>query len=140
MPLALCYANGFGTNRNYKQAVRYLKLADGRGIKGAGDELRRLYEAKFKKLVRRVYATAMELIHMRKYTEALSLLERTVPLGYPKALYTLGCLYEFGIGTGVSNRKAADEYYSRALCDSETFGKFRDPGSAYKLTVLKMIR
>ena len=140
LPLALCYSSGFGTNRDYKAAVRYLKLAVERGIRAAEEELRRIYEAKLGKLVRRIYATGMELIHMKKYTEALSLLEKTAHLGYPKALYTLGCLYEFGVGTGKSDRARADEYYERALADGSRFGKFRDPGSAYKLKLLKMIR
>ncbi len=140
LPLALCYSRGRGVAFSYSLAVRYLKLASERGMHGADEELEVLYQRRMRKMIRSIYSCAMSLIHLKKYTEAMELLERSAGLGYPKALYTLGCLYEFGVGTGRSDRAAADKYYAQALQGNKVFEKFKDPSSAYKLKILKMIR
>jgi TPR repeat protein len=55
-------------------------------------------------------------------------------LGNPKAIYTLGCLYEFGLGLEVNKD------YAYALYEDAYRMKFRDPRAQYKLRVLKMVR
>ena len=140
LPLALCYINGFGINRDYKQATAALKAAMSVGAKGAGSELNRLYARKMEKLVRHLYSTSVRLIHQKKFNEAVRLLSSFEALCYPKALYTLGCLYEFGRGVEKSDRATADKYYTMAYNGGGNFGSFADPTSAYKLKILKMIR
>ena len=140
LPLALCYAKGEGTAFSYKQAVRYLSVAQERGSSRAASELDRLLRRRMKKMIRQLYSQAMSLIYMRKYEEAFTLLLRSVSLGYPKALYTLGCLYEFGVGTKRSDKISAAKYYDMALTGNKNFEKFSDPMSKYKLKILKMIR
>ena len=140
LPLALCYSRGFGTEFSYKQAVKYLKAAANAGYEGAAEELNALYKRKMKKMVRALYSTAMRLIYMQKYDEAARLLSSFESLAYPKALYTLGCLYEFGRGVAASDKITANRYYDMAYRGNPTFGNFDDPASAYKLKLLKMIR
>lgn len=139
LPLAKCYIDGFGTNRNYKKATAAIKAAMARGIKGAEAELNAIYRQKMNKLVRRLYSTAMRLIHQKKFCEAVKMLSSFEALCYPKAIYTLGCLYEFGRGAPKSDRAKADKYYELA-CRGSAFGSFTDPNSTYKLKILKMIR
>lgn len=140
LPLALCYSRGFGTQFSYKKAVKYLKAAANAEYPGAAQELNTLYKRKMKKMVRSLYSTSVRLIYMRKYDEAARLLRSFESLAYPKALYTLGCLYEFGRGVDNSDRAMANKYYDMAYRGSSEFGSFDDKSSHYKLKLLKMIR
>ena len=140
MPLALCYSRGIGTDFNYRAAIKHLTVAASRGIKGAKDELIRLQSRKMKKMVRSLYSTAMALIHQKKHKEAYDVLLAAAPFGYPKALYTLGCLYEFGAGLSACDRAKANEYYELAMRGNENYPPFKDLSAEYKLRILKMIR
>lgn len=140
MPLALCYSRGFGTRFSYRDAVRYLRLATENGNEAAADELKRLFTRRMNKMVRSLYAQSMELIFMKKYEEAVRLLSSFESLAYPKALYTLGCLYEFGRGVGASDKITANKYYDEAAKGSSQYGSFTDPGSQYKIKILKLLR
>lgn len=140
LPLALCYSRGFGTSFSYKKAVKYLKAAANAGYTGAAQELNVLYKRKMNKMVRSLYSKAVRLIYMHKYDEAARLLSSFESLAYPKALYTLGCLYEFGRGVAGSDKAAANKYYDMAYRGSAAFGSFDDKDSRYKLKLLKMIR
>ena len=137
--LAFCYSRGLGTAFSFRDAVKYLKIAKSMGLGGASDELTLLYKRRMQKSVRALYAQSMELLFQKKYSEAAKLLSSFESLGYPKALYTLGCLYEFGRGAPKSDRAKADKYYELA-CRGSAFGSFTDPNSTYKLKILKMIR
>lgn len=138
--LAMCYARGFGTAFSYKNAVKHLKYCRSIGISAAAKELDTLYKRRLRKMVRSLYSASMSLIYQKKYAEAVRLLMSFESLAYPKALYTLGCLYEFGRGVGRSDRVRAAQYYERASMDGPEFDGFRDPASVYKLKILKMIR
>ena len=140
MMLALCYSRGFGTNFSYSNAVKYLKLSQDMSFGGASEELNRLYTARMKKMVRSLYSKAMRLIHMKKYAEAVKFLRSFESLGYPKALYTLGCMYEFGRGVSRSDVGMATKYYKLAFAGSPAFGNFADPRSDYKRKILLMLR
>ncbi len=140
MPLAICYSRGFGTDFSYTDAIKYLKIAEKIGFAGASDELNILYERRMKKMVRSLYSKAMRLIHMKKYGEAVKFLRSFESLGYPKALYTLGCMYEFGRGVTRSDVGMATKYYKMAFAGSPTFGNFADPRSDYKRRILLMLR
>jgi len=140
MPLAICYSRGFGTEFSYKDAINYLKIAEKTGFAGATEELNILYERRMKKMVRSLYSKAMRLIHMKKYGEAVRFLRSFESLGYPKALYTLGCMYEFGRGVTRSDVGMATKYYKLAFAGSPVFGNFADPRSDYKRRILLMLR
>ena len=132
--LGRCYADGVGTERDFYLAARYLTRALRLGIVEAEPYLRRIFEGKKKALTRSGYSRAMRLIYRKKFSEAAFELEKCVPLCYGKGIYTLACLYEFGLGVP-TDRKRAYELYERAF----EF-KFRDPRARYKLCRLKMSR
>ena len=133
-PLGMCYANGFGTNFNGKLAVKYLSLAGKQGDERAKTEIERLYNNKKKSIARKIYSTAMRLIHQKKFSIAAEYLEIAVGFEHAKATYTLGCLYEFGRGVKCDKARAYKLY------DLATKFAFADPRSKYKLSVLKMLK
>ncbi len=133
-PLGVCYARGFGTAFDFKEAIRCLSIADRLGEKDARKEIVRLCENKKRRLGEKLYSTAMRLIYSGKFEIAKEYLDVAARFSHPKAIYTLGCLHEFGRGTEL-NRDKAYELYGRA----EEVG-FNDARSSYKLTILKMIK
>ncbi len=136
----ICYSRGIGTAFSYKNAITALKYAQNAGIKGAAEELDKLYRRRMKKMIRSLYSSAMTLIYKKDYNGAVDLLLSFDSLSYPKAIYTLGCLYEFGRGVPRSDRTKANYYYEKAFSGSRDFEPFKDPLSKYKLKILKMIR
>lgn len=138
--LAFCYSRGLGVAFSFKNAVKYLKIAKSLGLSGAAAELDLLYRRRMKKMVRALYSQAMELLYMKKPLEAARLLSSFESLGYPKALYTLGCLFEFGKGVAKPDPKRAQSYYEKAYIGNSTFGNFKDPESDYKFKIMKLIR
>ena len=133
-PLAECYELGLGTNRNYDEAIRLYKIALSDGIELSRDRIDGLMKKKLGKVRRRLYSTAMRLVHKRKFKDALNYLEIARDVETPEAIYTLGCFYEFGI------RVPCDKEYAFSLYEAAYAMGFRDPRANYKLKVLKMIR
>ncbi len=137
--LGLCYAKGFGTEFSFREAIKYLTLAAQNGAAEAAELIRTLKTRRRSRAVRQLYATVCELIYMKKFHEAHRMLTASVELGYPKAIYTLGLAYEFGVGCECS-RKRANEYYDMARIGSAAFGSFVDEGAKYKSKFLKIIK
>ena len=132
--LGLCYSRGIGTAFDFKSAVNTLSYAARLGNERAKAELERIMENKRRHLLGKVYSDAMSMIHQKKPWEAARLLAMLERYGHAKAIYTLGCLNEFGLGIP-TDRTRASELYERAF---EL--KFRDPRAVYKLRILKMTR
>lgn len=133
-PVALCYYLGFGVNRDFKKAIEYFKSAERTGDSRAHEKIIALLDNKVKKTSKKLYSTAMRLIHMKKFSAAQSYLEIAANINNPKAIYTLGCFLEFGIAMP-TDKKRAFELYEKAYAMS-----FRDPRSIYKLSILKIIK
>ena len=134
LPLGLAYATGFGTKLDYCKATEYLKLAVHHGYDKAAQALESISKHRMKRMSQRHYSRAMELIYQKKISEARRELEIAADLTNPNAIYTLGCLYEFGICAPCDKERAYRLYES-----SYRLG-FRDPRALYKLFVLKKIR
>ena len=132
--LGRCYATGMGTAFSFKLADKNLRAAARLGVKEAEGELIRLLSSKKKHMSRALYSAAMRLLHQKKLAEARRLLTVGEQLSHPAATYTLGCLFEFGIG-GECKRDEAFSLYNRSF----DLG-FRDPRQRYKLKVLQMTR
>lgn len=133
-PLGLCYAYGFGTAFDFERAIRTLAIADNRGNTEARAEVQRLIKNKKLSLAKKFYSTAMHLIYKGKFDIAKRYLEAATELSLSKAIYTLGCLFEFGKGTQTDKNEA---YRLYALADE---AGFKDTRSKYKLTILKMLK
>lgn len=133
-PLGKCYEYGIGTRLNYKRARNILLKAEALGDAAAHEELLTMMERKLRRTAQSLYSSAMRLFHAKKFKLAKSHLDIAVELGHPKAIYTIGCLYEFGMGVECDKNKAFDLYEEAYTL------KFRDPRARYKLIVLKMLR
>lgn len=134
LSLGICYAKGIGTRLDFSLAKEALTKAERLGVDGAENAIRTIMERKKTRIAKRCYSTAMRLIYMKKFDESKKYLEIAAQFKNPRAIYTLGCLYEFGIGAPCDKDKAFDLYeQSYSLF-------FRDPRSRYKLAVLRMLK
>ena len=129
--LGRCYARGIGVAFNFSLAVKYLSLAKKEGQGSVDKELYRLYEGKRRRMSRALYSTAIELYYNKKFDESMELISTCVRLGMPEAIYTVGCLYEFGIMLSPS-RETAMKYYKKAA----ELG-YKDRRGAHKQWLLK---
>lgn len=132
--LGRCYAHGIGTAFDFDLAMDTLMKAVRHGNSRASTELERLKRNKTKALSRQLFSKAMRLIYMQKYKDAIALLELCYRAGNPQAAYTLGCMYEFGLG-GYTDRETAKSLYEYSFRE-----RFRDPRQEYKLKILRMTR
>ncbi len=133
-PLGLCLSAGIGTARDYDAAIAVLKSAAELGSEGAHLQIKTLLERKKKKLTRRLYSAAMRLVYQKKYEAARDMLTLAAELGEEKSYYTIGCMYEFGLGSP-TDRISANKFYEK----SAMLGYFDDK-SRYKKAILKLIR
>lgn len=134
LPLGLCFATGRGTPLDYGRARRILTKAEHLGVEDATSAIKILMQKKMKKLARQFYSKAMRLIYQKKFEAAKKYLDISSELSCPKAIYTLGCLHEFGMGTPC-DKELAFKLYEKAYALL-----FRDPRSQYKLSVLRMMK
>lgn len=134
LPLAECYSTGYGTKLDFGAARTLLTEAERCGVEGARAKIIKLMDRKMKKLSDRIYSLSVRLIFKKKFSEAKRYLDIAADLIHPKAIYTLGCLYEFGIGTDC-DKDMAFSLYEKAYALS-----FRDPRASYKLKILKMVK
>lgn len=132
--LGRCFARGIGIDFNFNVAIDLLTKAMRNGSAEAKEEFDRLRENKTKALSRQLFSKAMRLIYQQKYREARAILEVCNQFGNAQAAYTLGCMYEFGLG-GYTDREGAKALYEYAFRE-----KFRDPRQEYKLKILRMTR
>ena len=129
-----CYAYGIGTAFDYKKAKAHLESALEAGYTTAQREIDRLVANRSARISEKSFSSAMRLLYKKKFDAAKGYLELCISLGNPKAIYTLGCLHEFGVGVPV------DKDYAFSLYEEAYKLKFRDPRAVYKLRVLKMVR
>lgn len=132
--LGRCYSRGIGTRFNFKAASAMLSAAKNLGQTSADIELRRIYENKKKHMVRSLYSTSMQLLYQKKFAEAKRLMEVCSGLGSTEAMYSLGCLYEFGVGTP-PDRRTALNYYKTAYA-----GGYSDYDQSQKQKILKVTK
>ena len=129
-----CYAYGIGTAFDYDLALKNFRAAEAAGYSTARREIERLESNRKKRISEKHFSTAMRLLYKKKFKAAKCYLDVCRSLGNPKAIYTLGCLYEFGLGLEVNKD------YAYSLYEDAYRMKFRDPRAQYKLRVLKMVR
>lgn len=130
--LGRCYARGIGVAFDFKTAAKYLSEAKNMGSASADRELYRIYENKKKHMMRSLYSTAIRLFYNKKFDLSRSMLEVCMSFGMPEAIYTIGCLYEFGI-TLPADRMIARKFYDKAA----ELG-YTDKAQSHKQKILKM--
>ena len=131
--LGRCYSRGIGVAFDFKTAVKYLTEAKNSGSATADSELLRIYENKKRHMTRSLYSTAMRLFYNKKFELSLEMLGTCMSFAMPEAIYSIGCLYEFGIVLPPDRQKARI-YYDKAA-ELGYSGK-----GAHKQRMLKMAK
>ena len=134
LALARCHARGIGTRLDYSKSRELLKRAKQLDVPGASLLITEIMESKRKKLSSARLSSAIQLLYQNKVALAKKHLEASACLQNAKAIYTLGCLYEFGLG-GNYDKDAAYKMYEKAFSL-----KFRDPRAKYKLAILRLVK
>lgn len=128
-----CYRTGFGVDRDFAKSRDAYTRALG-ACPRADAELKKMKEAREAHRRRRMMSGAMRLIRRKKYLDACERLTLLARSGDAKAMYTLGALFEFGLGVEADARRA-DRFYELARQSG-----FVDERTRYKLTILRLIR
>ena len=111
--LALCYKDGYGTARDFAAASSLLTVAAKQEYENAADEFNKLRSAKYRRIARRFYSISSELYRKGNIEEAIRFRNIAAKLGSARAMYLLGCHYEFGDGVP-ADRVKANAWYARA--------------------------
>ncbi len=112
--LALCYSRGYGTARDYETATRLLTVAAKQKHTEAEEELNAIKLAKYRRVARRFYSISSVLYRKGELNEAIKFRNIAAKLGSARAMYMLGCHFEFGDGLP-ADRVKANAWYSRAI-------------------------
>lgn len=115
--LAVCYLRGEGgLPYSYKEANKWLRRAEKRGVKRATEILAENKARRKKKLSRRVYAASSAILARGEAGDtvlAMQYRRLAAELGNARAMSALGCHYEFGYGVTL-NEDSATMWYARA--------------------------
>ncbi len=131
---ARCMLLGIGTNRDFYGARELLSMLQREGDARAEKLLASSDAARQRKRGQAKYQRAMGLIHKHKFALAAESLRGALKYKHGKGIYTLACLYDFGIGVRC-NRDRAYELYETAFRL-----RFRDPSAEYKQLVFRMLK
>lgn len=111
--LGLCYSRGYGVERNFGIANSLLSIAAKQKYEGAEAELRTLKNSKYRRIARRFYSISSVLYRKGDVMEAVKFRNIAAKLGSSRAMYVLGCHFEFGEGLPADRLKAG-AWYTRA--------------------------
>lgn len=111
--LGLCYGRSYGVARDYAAANSLLSIAAKRKYEGAEAELSALKARKYKRAARRFYSISSVLYRKGDVAEAVKFRNFAAKLGSARAMYVLGCHFEFGEGLPADRLKAG-AWYTRA--------------------------
>jgi TPR repeat protein len=111
--LALCYSRGYGVARDFALASELLSVAARRHCKGAEEELAAIRARKHRRAARRFYSISSVLYRKGNVMEAIKFRNIAAKLGSARAMYVLGCHFEFGDGIP-TDRVKAGAWYARA--------------------------
>ncbi len=132
--LGRCFSLGIGAAFSFNSARELFLLASRAGVSEADGELLILLERKKKHLIASLYSKGIRLIYNKKFIEAADALDLCARSGHGKAMYALGCLYEFG-RLGRTDKDTASRLYS-----ASRGAGFRTSNSSFKFKILNISR
>lgn len=128
--LGLCYSHGFGVNRDFTAAARLFAVAAKQGVSEAKIEAERIKARKYAKIGRRFYAISSVMYRKGDVLEAIKFRNIAAKLGNARAMYLLGCHFDFGDGLPMDKSKA-HAWYDRAAKAGYIPGGIKDLKSGY---------
>ena len=111
--LGVLYSEGRGVVCDYAAANRLLGVAAKQNYGNAKAIMEELRRRKHKKAARKVYSISSVLYRRGEVTEAIRFRMMSAKLGNERAMFMLGCHFEFGDGLPMDREKAA-AWYARA--------------------------
>ncbi len=111
--LGLCYSHGYGTERSYKNANDLLSIAAKKNYAEAEAHLAALKAQRHRRAAERFYSISSVLYRKGNLMEAVKFRNIAARLGSARAMYVLGCHFEFGEGVP-ADRVKAGAWYTRA--------------------------
>lgn len=111
--LGVLYSEGRGVVCDYAAANRLLGVAAKQNFGNAKAILEELRRRKHKKAAEKVYSISSVLYRRGEVTEAIRFRMMSAKLGNARAMFMLGCHFEFGDGLPMDREKAA-AWYARA--------------------------
>ena len=111
--LGVLYSQGRGVLCDYSIANSLLSVAAKQNYGDAKAILEELRRRKHKKAARKVYSISSVLYRRGDVTEAIRFRMMSAKLGNARAMFMLGCHFEFGDGLPMDREKAA-AWYARA--------------------------
>ncbi len=134
--LALCYLRGEGgLSYDYATANELLLRAESHGAEQARELYNRNITQKKKKMARRIYSMSATILARgaRELSLAIQFRQIAAEMGNARAMFAMGCHYEFGFGVPM-NEKTAESWYRRA------YDAGYRSGSRQKSAMLKMMK
>lgn len=112
--LGIAYAEGTGVNRDFKAAESFLDIAAKQNFKDAAAFVEKIKRARHKKAGEKAYSISSVLYRRGEVAEAIRFRTIAAKLGVARAMYVLGCHFEFGDGVPMDRDKAAAWYQHAA--------------------------
>lgn len=128
--LGLCYSRGFGVNRDFDAAIRLLSVAAKQNVEEAKAELEKIKTRKYLRIARRFYAASTVMYRRGDVLEAIKFRNIAAKLGSARAMYLLGCHFDFGDGLPMDKSKA-HAWFERAAKAGYVPSGVRDLKSGY---------
>ena len=105
--LGAAYADGFGVRRDFKAAESFFGIAAKQSYKDAAARVETIKRIRHKKKAQKVYSISSVLYRKGDVAEAIHFRSVAAKLGNARAMYALGCHYEFGDGVPMDRERAA---------------------------------
>ncbi len=112
--LGIAYMDGTGVGRDFKAAESLLTVAAKQNYKDASSMVEKIKRTRHKKAGRKAYAISSVLYRRGDVGEAIHFRTIAAKLGVARAMYVLGCHFEFGDGVPMDREKAAAWYQHAA--------------------------
>ena len=111
--LGVCYCEGRGVPCDYALANRLLGIAAKQNYADAKELVEKMRRAKHAKAAQKIYSISSILYRRGDVAEAIRFRTIAAKLGSARAMYLLGCHFEFGDGLPIDREKAS-AWYTRA--------------------------
>ena len=108
--LGAAYAEGFGVRRDFKAAESFFGIAAKQGYRDSAARIETIKRVRHKKKAQKVYSISSVLYRKGEVSEAIRFRSVAAKLGNPRAMYALGCHYEFGDGVPMDRDRAQGWY------------------------------
>lgn len=128
--LGVCYSEGRGVVCDYAVANSLLGVAAKQNYANAKEILEKLRRRKHLKAAQKVYSISSVLYRRGEVTEAIRFRMMAAKLGNARAMFMLGCHFEFGDGLPMDREKAA-AWYTRAQRAGFRSGAGSDPKGGF---------